>query len=200
MNRLMIATAAMTCLTALPLAAQAGPRDHGVNARQHNQQHRIVQGIRSGELTRGETRRLQTQQGFIRHKEQQFRADGSLTGAERSELQHDLNRSSRSIYNQKHDGQQRPWAAGGYPGVRDPGVNAQQWRQGARIGQGVRSGELTGNEVAALRGEQRAIRLEEREYKSDGVLSRAERRDLHQDLRESSRSIYEQKHDDDRRY
>jgi hypothetical protein len=177
-------------LIALPLVAAAGTRDPGVNQRQHNQQQRIQQGVKSGELTRGETRRLQAEQRHIRREEARYKSDGQLTRAERADLQHDLNRSSRHIYNQKHDGQSRPPAA-----VRDPGVNGRQHNQQDRIVQGVRSGELTKGEAQGLRAEQRSIRQEERQYKSDGILTRDERRDLHQDLRAASRDIYSEKHD-----
>jgi hypothetical protein len=177
-------------LIALPLAAAAGTRDPGVNERQHNQQHRIQQGVQSGELTRGETRRLEAESRHIRREEARYKADGNLTRAERADLQHDLNRSSCHIYNQKHDGQSRPPAA-----VRDPGVNARQRNQHDRIAQGVRSGELTRDEANALRTRERSIRQEERQYKSDGILTRDERKDLHQDLSGASRSIYSEKHD-----
>ena len=177
-------------LMALPLVAAAGTRDPGVNQRQHNQQHRIQQGAKSGELTRGETRRLETEQRQIRHEEARYKSDGQLTRAERADLQHDLNRSSRHIYNQKHDGETRPPAA-----VRDPGVNQRQHNQHDRIAQGVRSGELTKGEAKGLRAEQRSIRQEERQHKSDGILTKAERTDLHQDLNASSRNIYSEKHD-----
>jgi hypothetical protein len=79
--------------------------------------------------------------------------------------------------------------------VRDPAVNARQHNQHERIAQGVRSGALTQDEAKALRTEQRSIRQEERQYKSDGILARDERRDLHQDLRAASRDIYSEKHD-----
>lgn len=82
---------------------------------------------------------------------------------------------------------------------RDPGVNQRQSNQRQRIQQGVRSGQLTGQEVRDLAGEQREIRQQEREYKSDGVLTRDERQDLHQDLKEASQNIYEEKHDTDQR-
>ncbi len=85
------------------------------------------------------------------------------------------------------------------PGMRDPGVNARQGFQRERIGQGVRSGELTKSETKELAAEQRAIRKEEREYKSDGKLTREERKDLHQDLNAASKDIYEQKHDAEKR-
>jgi hypothetical protein len=80
-------------------------------------------------------------------------------------------------------------------GDRDPRVNPRQYNQQARIRQGVRSGELTPHEAHKLEREQRGIRKEERQYKSDGQLSAAERKDLHQDLNQASRDIREQKHD-----
>lgn len=181
-------------LVALPLIAAAGTNDPGVNQRQRNQQARIQQGAKSGELTRAETRRLEAEQRHIRREEARYKADGQLTGAERADLQRDLNKASRDIYHQKHDAQQRPPAA-----VRDPGVNARQQNQRQRIGQGMRSGELTKDETRGLAQEQRAIRQEERQYKSDGVLTKDERKDLHQDMNAASRNIYNEKHDAEQR-
>jgi hypothetical protein len=161
-----------------------------VNQRQHHQQHRIQQGVQSGELTRGETRRVRAEQRHIRHEERAYKADGQLTPAERADLHRDQNRASRNLYRQKHDAQDRPPAA-----VRDPGVNARQHNQHDRIAQGVRSGSLTRDEAKGLRDEQRSIRQEERQYKSDGALTRDERNDLHQDLIAASRNIHSEKHD-----
>lgn len=79
--------------------------------------------------------------------------------------------------------------------TRDPGVNQRQHNQRERIQQGVKSGELTRRETGRLVHEQREVRQLEREYKSDGALTGAERRDLHQEQNEASRHIYNQKHD-----
>ena len=54
------------------------------------------------------------------------------------------------------------------------GVNNRQHRQERRIEQGVRSGELTHQEAKGWRKEERNIRREERAFKSDGKLTRAE--------------------------
>lgn len=86
-----------------------------------------------------------------------------------------------------------------FAGTRDPGVNKRQHNQHERIHEGVKSGELTHSEAKALRSEQRAIRAEEAEFKSDGKLTRGERRELHRDLNESSRDIHREKHDNDSR-
>jgi hypothetical protein len=85
----------------------AGDHDPGVNARQHNQQARIRQGVRSGELTPHETRKLEREERGIRREERQYKADGQLTGAKRRDLQKDLNHASRDVRRQKHDGQAR---------------------------------------------------------------------------------------------
>ena len=82
---------------------------------------------------------------------------------------------------------------------RDPGINHRQDKQGERIRQGVRSGELTRAEAKDLREDRRDIRKEERAYKSDGHLSKVERRDLHHDMNDLSKDIHSAKHDADKR-
>ncbi len=81
--------------------------DPGVNKRQRNQKKRIVQGMRSGELTAREAGRLRKEQAKIRREERRFKSDGMLTERERVKLHRDLNRSSKHIYRQKHDRQHR---------------------------------------------------------------------------------------------
>lgn len=188
-------TTLFLALVALPVIAVAGTRDPGVNQRQHHQQQRIQQGVQSGELTRGETRRLETEQRGIRQEERAYKADGQLTRTEREDLHRDQNHASRDIYRQKHDVQDRPSTAGRDPGVNEPHRNQRQHNQRDRIAQGVRSGSLTKDEAKGLRDEQRSIRQEERQYKSDSLLTRGERKDLRQDLNVASRSIYSEKHD-----
>ena len=83
-------------------------RNNGVNAREHNQQLRIRQGIRSGELTGIEAARLQRREAQIRLNEAVARrSGGEFTLRERTRIQNQLGRASRNIYRQKHDGQER---------------------------------------------------------------------------------------------
>jgi hypothetical protein len=174
--------------------AEAGVRDPGVNARQQNQRQRIQQGVRSGELTRRETGKLVREQRDVRQLERAYKSDGELTRAERVDLHQEQNQASRHIYNQKHDAQDRPPAA-----VRDPGVNQRQANQTGRIVNGVKSGELTHDEAQQLRDGRREIRQTEQAYKADGTLTRDERIDLHQDLNQQSRDIYDAKHNEQTR-
>src|SRR6185295_829866 len=89
-------------LLALPTAEAA------VDGREHRQRERIRDGVQSGELTRHEAARLRREQAGIRAEERRYRRSGdSLSRRERRDLQRDLNRSSRDIRRQKHDGQDR---------------------------------------------------------------------------------------------
>lgn len=98
---LMLATATLTA------QADPGTRDPRVNARQATQHDRIKQGVRSGELTRRETRKVAEEQRDVRQLERAYKSDGKLTGAERLDLAHEQNQASREIYKQKHDAQER---------------------------------------------------------------------------------------------
>ena len=181
----------------LSAPAHARPLNPGVNAQQYHQQQRIGQGVRSGDLTRGEARHLEGEQRRIRQEERRYLSDGHLSRAERADLHRDQNRASRHIYNQKHDEQQRHgWEN---RAMRDPGVNSSQYNQHDRIRGGMRDGSLTRQETKDLRGEQKSIRVEERQYKSDGVLTRDERQDLRQDQHLASQHIYQEKHDTEQR-
>jgi len=81
--------------------------DPGINKRQRIQKNRVIGGVKSGELTRAETRRLVKQQRAINRLERSYKSDGHLTKRERVNLHRAQNRASRNIYRQKHN-RQRP--------------------------------------------------------------------------------------------
>jgi hypothetical protein len=84
---------------------------HRVNARIYHQEGRVYQGVRSGELTRGEARDLRHDERQIYREERRdrFFDGGRLTFADRRDLQHDLNQQSREVYAYKHNGAERWW-------------------------------------------------------------------------------------------
>src|SRR5215470_146366 len=77
--------------------------NHGINWVQKREQARINQGVRSGELTRHEARRLEAEQARIRVDERFYRADGKLGPRERERLRKELGHASHDIYREKHD-------------------------------------------------------------------------------------------------
>lgn len=80
-----------------------------INQRREFQQHRIAQGVRSGQLTARETNRLERREASIGRTERNMRAAdrGHLTRADRVSLNHRLNRTSRAIYRDKHNAARR---------------------------------------------------------------------------------------------
>ncbi len=87
--------------------AEAQTATPGVRERQINQQQRIKQGVRSGELTKGEALRMEARQAKIQHDKKVAKADGIVTPQERAKLNREQTAASRKIYRQKHDAQKR---------------------------------------------------------------------------------------------
>lgn len=83
-----------------------GNQLYDINQTQRNHDQRIYNGINSGELTQNEAARLNNQQARFDAKEAQMRQNG-LTVGERVKLDNMQDRMSQSIYNQKHDAQDR---------------------------------------------------------------------------------------------
>ncbi|HEY7544623.1 MAG TPA: hypothetical protein VID27_07065 [Blastocatellia bacterium] len=97
----------LTSIFVVSLSIVASAHTPYINRRERHEQQRIRQGIRSGELTRREAARLEVQQARVRIAERIAKADGRVTRHERYHLNRMLNRASRNIYRQKHDGQDR---------------------------------------------------------------------------------------------
>ena len=81
-----------------------------VGQRRENQQDRIAQGIKSGQLSAGETAKLENQQKNINKQVATDRAanGGKLTGAEKQQINKEQNGASKNIYNKKHNARTQP--------------------------------------------------------------------------------------------
>jgi hypothetical protein len=88
---------------ALPVLAQTSTPN--IDQRQANQQQRIDQGVKSGQLTGKEAARLEKGQEHVQKVEDKAKADGKVTKNERARIQHAENVQSRHIAKQKHDRQ-----------------------------------------------------------------------------------------------
>ncbi len=102
----------VTALFAVPMRAQtqqptASDKTPGVDARQKVQKERIKDGVKSGELTKHEVKKLAREQKKIKRHEVKAKADGEVTKRERAKLQKEQNRSSRHIAREKNDRQDK---------------------------------------------------------------------------------------------
>jgi hypothetical protein len=78
-----------------------------INKRERRQQERIADGVKDGELTQKEARKLEKEQAKIHTAEAKARADGELTAKERAKIQKRQSKASHHIYKEKHDRQTR---------------------------------------------------------------------------------------------
>ena len=107
-------SAAATTQAQPSVKKQSAPHygNNKVGQRRENQQDRIAQGVKSGQLTPGEAAKLEKQQKTI-HK--QVAADrkangGTLTASEKKQINKEQNHASRNIYRKKHNAATQPEA------------------------------------------------------------------------------------------
>jgi hypothetical protein len=81
-----------------------------VGQRSENQQDRIAQGVKSGQLTPGETAKLEKQQKTIHKQVAKDRKanGGTLTASEKKQINKEQNQASRNIYRKKHNAATQP--------------------------------------------------------------------------------------------
>ena len=84
--------------------------DDVIRDRKENQQQRIANGVKSGQLTAGETAHIEKQESNLN---QEIRGDrkangGNLTNKEKAQVNRQQNRLSKKIYKDKHNGKVQP--------------------------------------------------------------------------------------------
>jgi len=90
-------------VSASVVGAYAQDKTPVVDQREQNQEKRIDQGVKSGELTNGEAAKVEAQQAKIKTDEAKAKSDGKVTKKERAKLKREQNRASRNIYRKKHN-------------------------------------------------------------------------------------------------
>jgi len=82
------------------------PRVNQVNRRETNQQNRIANGVKNGQLTPGQTARLEHGEQRLQNNEKKDMAadNGHLTKQDQRQLNHEANHMSKRIYKDKHSG------------------------------------------------------------------------------------------------
>lgn len=74
-----------------------------ISQKSQNERSRIAQGVKSGELTRSETKNLVNDQKEIRQDIKTAKSDGVVTKGERKDIRQDQRQASRKIYRKKHN-------------------------------------------------------------------------------------------------
>src|SRR6185312_6206485 len=107
MKRTIILSIAASLLT---FSAFADEHEGRIQERKENQQARIGEGVKSGQLTAGETGRLESSEAHLNKEIRTDRAanGGKLTAAEKRQVNRQQNHLSKSIYRDKHNNAMQP--------------------------------------------------------------------------------------------
>jgi hypothetical protein len=161
-----------------------------VAQRKENQQDRIANGVKSGQLTAGETANLESKEAAINGETRADRAanGGKLTQSEKQQINKQQNQVSKQIYQDKHNASTAHY--GNNP------VGQRRENQQDRIAQGIKSGQLTAGETAKLENQQKGIN---QQVKADrtangGKLTQGEKQQINKEQNAASKNIYNKKH------
>ena len=156
---------------------------------------RIQAGLASGHITPSEAQMLIRRERDIQLRENQYKANGSATHQERQQLRAELNALNADVERMmvNRDVLRPPGNAG-----NTPGIDNREYQISQRIDEGVRLGLITQREARRLQSREREIARHEVFFKSDGVVTRQERRQLRDEL-DDLRNEVERWLNDDRR-
>ena len=160
--------------------------------RDANQQERIEQGLKSGELNTKEAGKLEREETKVEHDQAKALQDGKVTAAEHAKLATEQNKVSQDIHEQKHDAQVgNPNSASSQRMQADVQRNVNQQE---RIEQGVKSGALTNHEAGALeKGQAHDTRVESRAA-ANGHVGAAEQKHIQTAENRQSKHVFNKKH------
>jgi WXXGXW repeat (2 copies) len=165
----------------------AGSQYHP-NEREANQDQRIANGLRSGQMTSGEAARAERTQSRIDRQVHNDRVanGGKLTGQEKQQINHEQNAASRQIYNEKHNGAT----------VAPNEVNNREANQQQRTANGLRSGQMTSGEAARTNRNHANVaqQVHNERVANGGALTAQQKQQANKAENKNSRQIYNQKH------
>lgn len=162
----------------------------GIKLAQNSQVERIRQGKSSGELTRGEFRKLRKGQRHLRDQRVEAKADGDVTKRERRKLQKMKHKQNKSIYKKKHNENKR--------GDAREEANRPKWDKASMQERKEKRMQRRHDYRENKKSERMDRRQERREYRGDHKkLQHIDRRQDRRDQRRDGRSIRRERASDD---
>ncbi len=171
-----------------PISAADRRAGSNPNTREANQDQRISNGLRSGQMTSGEAAKADRTQSRIDQQVHNDRAanGGKLTGQEKQQINGEQNAASRQIYDEKHNGNT----------VKPNAVDNREANQQQRTANGLRSGQETSGEAARTNRNQARVdqQVHNERTANGGALSKQEKQQVNHEQNRNSKQIYNQKH------
>ena len=178
-------------LFALPVLAQ---NTADVVQRDVNQQQRIENGLKSGQLNTKEAAKLEKGEANIDKMEQRALSDGKMTNAEKQRIEAAQNKESHAIARAKSNG-----VTGDPNSASSQRMQADVQRnvnQETRVEQGVKSGQLTNREVGSLERGQVHVDNKEAKAGANGHVSANEQHNIQTAENHQSKRIHNKKNND----
>jgi len=183
--------AAGLAVCAIAASAQA-QNAADVVQRDVNQQNRIEQGLKSGQLTTKEAGKLEREESRVDKMEANAMKDGNVTNAEKRRIEAAENKVSKDIYNEKHDAQ-----TGDPNSVSSKRMQADVQRnanQEQHIENGIKKGSLTNREAANLERGQARVDRKEANAAADGHVGADEQKNIQAAENRQNKHIHREKH------
>ncbi|MBI2726721.1 MAG: hypothetical protein HYX42_10780 [Polaromonas sp.] len=174
----LIASALFAGLAATPAMAQ-NTNTPNIDQSQAQISARIQQGLQSGRITPYEAQMLYRRDQDIQSREALYKSDGRATPAERQQLRADVAALSAEVERAINNSSV---VAVPQPGNNLGGIDSREFNLRARIEEGVRTGRLSQREGDRFMAREEQIERREAAFRSDGVVTQQERRQLRQQL------------------
>jgi len=182
-------------IAATLLSGAAFAQDNTVQAdtqRDINQQQRIEQGLKSGQLSTREAGQLERQEKRVDNMQARDLKNGSISPAEQARLNAAQNKVSQDISADRHNG-----ISGNPDSKSSQRMQADVQRninQEQRIENGEKSGQLNNRQVGRLEHGQAKVDRKEANAAADGHVGAAEQRGIQHAENRQSRRIHHAKH------
>ena len=184
---------AIALIMTVPFASAVFAQTVGTEVqRDVNQENRIEQGLKSGQLSTGEAAKLERGEARIDRMEKNALKDGNLSPREAARIQRAQNQESARINKLDNNAVSgNPDSASSQRMQADVQRNINQQN---RIEQGVQSGALTNKETANLERGQARIDRKEARAGANGHVSAREQARIQNAENNQSKKIYREKH------
>jgi len=194
MNRTLLVTALIaTAAFGTSFAASAQTTAAATTQRDANQEQRIENGLQNGSITTRENSELQRDEAHVDRLQSKDMANGSLSPAEKAQLNAAQNKTSRDIATAKNNGiNGNPLSASSQRAQADTQRNINQQ---TRIANGVKDGSLTHREASNLERGQSHVDAREARAGANGHVSAGEQRRIVRANNRQSARIHRQRHD-----
>src|SRR5271154_5185404 len=173
-------------------ADRSAGKNYNPNTREANQDQRIANGLRSGQMTSGEAAKAERTQSNIDQQVHNDRAanGGKLTGQEKQQINSEQNAASRQIYNEKHN--DNP--------INPNAVDNREANQQQRTANGLRSGQMTSGEAAKTNANQAKVaqQVHNERTANGGALTKQEKQQANKEENKNSKQIYNEKHNNNK--